>query len=144
VKKIENIIEEVIEEDFLRGNWTSPVMGQTWSAATNASPYRAMSGPVGGISGSSTTTVDPRNTYEPDIPINLAWPLSNLNEYLANAYLSICQSESLIKACLSENPALQDAKSESLAKQLTEVQNIKKKLLGISKNIENFSLNYFQ
>lgn len=142
----ESVLEVLKETNNVpqgRGNYTSAVGGKTWSPSTSAPPYKTMSGPIGGISGSQEL-VDQGMVIPPKMAPNLPFPLGTIDEQLADAYLKMEQVEYNLKSCLKQNPVLQNEKQNILKEQYLKAQEIKKDIAEMSKKIELFQLNLFR
>lgn len=118
-------------------SWAGPTAGKTWSPATNAPPYRVMSGDVGST---PDTVYHDKETERAMSRAGQAvpFPLDHVHDALIQAYAAIMIANDKIRACLSKNPTIFGAKVKELKrikggleKQLKGIESASKELLKI-------------
>jgi len=122
------------------GYWTSANNTQTWSPANQAPPFKSMTGWTG-LDRDPIGKEQQELPHDGEMPLNLPFPLGNIIEYLADAYMAITKTEISIKTCIDQNIVVVGEKEILLRKQLLEIQKLKANIQNISAQIEKLTLN---
>jgi len=123
-----------------RGYWTSTQIAQTWAPGHTAPAHKSMTGWIGGDN-EPLGRGEQELPRDGDIPTNLPFPLGNITEELADAYMSITKTEINIQTCIDQNIVVVGEKELLLRKQLQAVKKLKEDIRNIAANIERLTLN---
>jgi len=139
-KEFKDAFKNVLKEDAIGGqglfSYTGGTAGTTRSPRVDAPPFHAMTG-LGDIPGKGPGGDELENAKA---PANLPYPLDTINDFLADAYLSISNAEAQIQTVIEKNPVVGEEKKELLKHLHKKLQAMKNMTYEISVDIEKISL----